>query len=311
MSLTIVQPGPQATLQAAARRGYRHTGVPNSGPADPLSMALANHCVGNRHDATSIEFTYGPVAVRFDANMTFAFAGANSAASLDGEPVAPYAAQFAEAGSTLELAPFSTGLRVYLCIAGGFVADTMLGSQSTYLPAKLGGHDGRVLKPGDQLTQCAAPAPFSTYCATPDKMRPALGSSFALRAVIGPDAGHDVASLFDKPFKLTNRADRMGVEIVGAIPQPAQSGTKPSAAIFPGALQVPEAGKGFLLLPDGQTTGGYPHLLQVIRADRHLLGQLRPGNRVTFLRRSVDEAAEITCAKQAHIRTWIPDFSFT
>ena len=311
MSVTIVQPGPQATLQAAARRGYRHMGVPNSGPADPLSMALANRCVGNPCDATSIEFTYGPVAVRFEADMSFAFAGANAVATLNGEPVAPHAAQFAAAGSTLELAPFSTGLRVYLSIAGGFAADMMLGSQSTYLPAGLGGHGGRALKAGDQLAQRTSPAPSDNLCATPDNMKPALGSSFALRAVIGPDAGQEAGALFDEPFKLTNRADRMGVEIVGAIPQPAQSGAKPSAAIFPGALQVPEAGKGFLLLPDAQTTGGYPHLLQVIRADRHLLGQLRPGSRITFLRRSVDEAAQITRAKQAHIRTWLPDFSFT
>ena len=47
MSVRILRAGLQTTIQALPRRGLRHMGVPQSGPADPLSMALANHLVGN------------------------------------------------------------------------------------------------------------------------------------------------------------------------------------------------------------------------------------------------------------------------
>ena len=83
---------------------------------------------------------------------------------------------------------------------------------------------------------------------------------------------------------------------------------KPSSAVFPGALQVTPQGRGFLLLPDGQTTGGYPHVLQVIRADRHLLGQLRPGDSLRFLMRTQGQAEAALHAKQALLESWVPDF---
>ena len=54
-------------------------------------------------------------------------------------------------GSTLRLEPPSRGLRTYLCVAGGLDVPMVLGSRTTYLPARLGGVDGRALRPGDEL----------------------------------------------------------------------------------------------------------------------------------------------------------------
>jgi allophanate hydrolase subunit 2 len=33
---------------------------------------------------------------------------------------------------------------------------------------------------------------------------------------------------------------------------------------------------------DGQTIGGYPRIAQIIRADLDILGQLRPGSKISF-----------------------------
>ena len=57
--LLVHKPGLQSTLQGARRSGYRHLGVPYAGPADALSMALANHLVGNTKNETCLEITYG------------------------------------------------------------------------------------------------------------------------------------------------------------------------------------------------------------------------------------------------------------
>jgi allophanate hydrolase subunit 2 len=81
----------------------------------------------------------------------------------------------------------------------------------------------------------------------------------------------------------------------------------PSAAVFPGTLQCPESGVPFLLGIDAQTTGGYPRVLQVARPDRHLIGQLRPGDRLRFLLRTPAEATRDLRLKHAAWRRWLPD----
>ena len=55
MSLLIITPGVQSTIQARSRNGMRHLGIPSGGAADPLSLALANRLVGNQWDAPAIE----------------------------------------------------------------------------------------------------------------------------------------------------------------------------------------------------------------------------------------------------------------
>ena len=146
MSLTILKPGLQTTLQGSPRTGYRHMGVPWAGPADPLSLALANRLVGAPPEATALEITLGGLLLRFDADTAFALTGAPAPAILSGEPVNLHETIRAHAGDVLELAMPSVGMRTYLALAGTLAATHVIGSPSTYLPAGLGGHEGRACK---------------------------------------------------------------------------------------------------------------------------------------------------------------------
>jgi antagonist of KipI len=49
-----------------------------------------------------------------------------------------------------------------------------------------------------------------------------------------------------------------------------------------GAVQVPAGGSPIILFVDQQTTGGYPKIANVISADLHRVGQLRPRDEVRF-----------------------------
>ena len=62
----------------------------------------------------------------------------------------------------------------------------------------------------------------------------------------------------------------------------------------------------FLLSVDAQTTGGYPRVAQVCRADRHLLGQLHPGSHVRFLERTPEQARADLVEKIGYWRAWLP-----
>ncbi|KJS36367.1 MAG: hypothetical protein VR74_12735 [Hyphomonas sp. BRH_c22] len=306
MSLTILQPGVQMTLQGAPRVGHRHLGVPASGPADHLSMALANRLVGNASTATAIEVTFGGAAISFDKSVSFAITGAQSDLILAGRPVASHMTHFAQAGDTLRIEPARKGCRVYIAIAAALEAADFLGSTSTYLPAALGGRAGRALKPDD--TVGFGGGRNVSGLATPRDLQPVCSNSYTLRAVEGPDYPAGAQGLWDSSFNVTQRASRMGIELEGDFPRSAECASRPSSAIFPGALQLPPGGRGFLLLADAQTTGGYPHILQVVRADRHLLGQVRPGDRIRFLHRTRQQATDALRAKQALLSSWLPDF---
>jgi len=306
VSLVVIDPGIQCTVQAAPRASFRQAGVSYSGPADSLSMALANRLMGKVAEAASLEITFGPAAFRFEAPVQFAVTGAAAELRLGGAACPMHTALAAKPGDTLEIGAAQAGARLYLALSGQIEAGDFLGSGSTYLPAALGGFEGRALRKGDRLTFTEA-APVAAI-ETPEPLRLPPTSSYAVRAVRGPDFDGGEALFASSVYRVTPRSSRMGAEIAGAFPQNAGAGVLPSSAVFPGALQVTPQGRGFLLLPDGQTTGGYPHVLQVIRADRHLLGQLRPGNSVRFLLKTQPEAEVALRAKQALLSAWMPGF---
>lgn len=308
MSLEILRPGLQTTIQSAPRTGTRHLGIPASGAADPLSMALANRLVNNESPAPALEVALTGLSLRFHDEAHFAVTGAHSNVTLAGRAKGLHQTLRARAGDELHISPAIHGARVYIAFAGGLVADHVLGSESTYVPAGLGGHEGRALVKGDRLRINAAGQAVETL-ETPEEFRPRLAASFAIRACDAAETGLLTSRkrLFDTNFSVAARCDRMGMMLGGQRLSVESDGRMPSAAVFPGTVQCPEDGKPIILSVDAQTTGGYPRVAQVTRADRHLLGQLRPGDRVRLLWREEGSAIDELRAKLVYWRAWLDD----
>ena len=76
----------------------------------------------------------------------------------------------------------------------------------------------------------------------------------------------------------------MGIRLEGAIVPVLSGGEMISEGVSLGAIQVPEGGKPIILFVEQQTTGGYPKIANVISADLHSLGQLRPRDEIRFER---------------------------
>ncbi len=309
MALHVVEPGLQTMVQAGPRLGWRAWGVPMSGPADPISHALANRLLGNPLMAASLEIAYGPVAFVLEAEAAVAVAGAAATFRVNGHEAPMHRTCRLAAGDHIQIGAAEAGARMTLAVAGGVIADVALGSSSTYAPAGLGGYRGRALQAGDVLPlHSATSSPPSTE--TPNDQRPAMSRQWAMRTCVGPEfealADDARAALFDTDHVVSGRCDRMGV-VLDAPLGVAGEGRMPSAPVFPGVIQCPPNGRPVILGVDGQTTGGYPRIAQIIRADRHLIGQLRPGDRVRFLRRTPNEARRILLAKRAHLADWLPE----
>lgn len=309
--IAVSRAGLQTTVQGRPRTGQRHLGVPASGAADLLSLALANRLVGNADLlAPALETTLDGVALHFGETTFIAVTGAVAVVTVNGDRRPSHATIAVAAGDQLVVGRAEAGARSYVAVAGGLQTEAVLGSPSTYLPAALGGHEGRALARGDTLavTPCAEAPPLLS---TPDEFRPPLSGGRALRACAGaeidalPAAQRDL--LFDSNFVVGRRADRMGLRLDGPTLHVNTSGRLPSAAVFPGTLQCPEDGRPILLGVDAQTTGGYPRIAQLARCDRHLIGQLRPGDRLRFLHRDPPAATVDLKAKRAYWRRWLPD----
>lgn len=308
MNITVLKPGLQTTLQSRARTGLRHQGVPGGGAADPLSLALANRLVGNRWDALAIEAALLGPSLRFEADCAFAMTGAQSAATLGGNSVAWHETVFAQAGDELHVGPAQNGARTYIACAGGLGGDHVLGSASTNLQAGFGGFEGRALRAGDTLRARGGEAPALS---TPAEFRLPAMSSYGLRTCLAAETellgDRSFTALFDTNWVIGRRADRMGLRLDGPALNVASEGRMPSSAVFPGTIQCPEDGAPYMLSVDAGTVGGYPRIAQVARVDRHVLGQLRPGDHVRLLRRDPDEVLAELREKVDYWRAWLPD----
>ncbi|MGI9220950.1 MAG: biotin-dependent carboxyltransferase family protein [Woeseiaceae bacterium] len=310
MSLRITRAGIQTTVQAQPRVRQRHLGVPLCGPADPLSMALANRLAGNSSATAALEATLSGVDLLFDSNCSFAIAGAPCDVALNGKPINIYKSQPARAGDRLQVGPALKAVRTYVAVGGGLAGDSFLGSTSTYIPAAIGGFEGRALRNDDRIEFANADAD-TVNLQTPPKFRPQFSNAWALRACAQRNfvdlTEDDQVALFNTNFSVSTRSDRMGLQLLGTTFELPSAGYLDSDPIFPGCVQCPADGVPYLLSVDAQTTGGYAQLAQVSRVDRHIIGQLRAGDHLRLLVRTPEEAATDLHEMHDYWREWLPD----
>ena len=310
MTIRVRRAGLQTLIQAAPRTGLRYAGVPASGAADRLSLALANRLVGNDLLAPGLEAALTGPALEFETPVAFALTGAYAKATLNGEALEFHRTQFAAAGDVLDVGAAEKGARIYLAVAGGIEARSELGSVSTYLPAGLGGIEGRALREGDVIRLRGTSANLVAM-ETPADYRPRMTRRWAMRVCASAETGiltdEQRSALFDTNWTVGRRADRMGVALEGRAIDIEHDGRMPSVPVFPGTIQCPNDGIPYLLGIDAGTTGGYPRIGQVARLDRHVMGQLRPGDHLRLLPREPGLAIAELEAKHDYWRSWLPE----
>src|SRR5262249_16350035 len=87
---------------------------------------------------------------------------------------------------------------------------------------------------------------------------------------------------YSNAYQVTEEANRMGLRLEGsAIPGGAHA-EMISEGVSLGAIQIAAGGLPIILFVEQQTTGGYAKIANVIPADLHSLGQLRPRDEIRF-----------------------------
>ncbi len=271
-------------------------------------MALANRLVGNASLDPALETTLTGVTLEFTVQTVAAVTGAGASCKLNGEAVPQHATISTHPGDVLSVGAAENGVRSYVAFAGGLIAEEVLGSRSTYLPASFGGHQGRALAKGDGLHLVDINATAQTG-ETPAEYRLPILDAWTVRAGRSCETTclGDSDRLFDQKFNVASRSDRMGIRLDGETFDVASDRQMPSVPLFPGTIQCPHDGSLYLMSVDAGTTGGYPRVAKVTRMDLHVLGQLRPGNSLTLIERNDDDAARELTEKHAYWQPWLPD----
>lgn len=283
--ISVLAAPPFATVQDLGRAGHRAEGVPVSGAMDPDALARLNLAVGNAGTAAGLEWALGTGSLRLEAGGVVALGPVGG--NLDGSPVEPWTTAHGAAGATLHLqAPVDCRLG-YLAIAGGLDVPPVLGSRSTYLPGRFGGHMGRRLRAGDVL-------PVGNTPGRPAALTPPPVEHGPIRVVRGPQADlfDDAAweALLGDGYRVGVASDRMGYRLEGPALRHRGAASLPSEPACAGAIQVPDGGAPIVLMPDGPTVGGYPKIAVVVAADLGRLAQRLPGQRLRFRVVSLEEA---------------------
>ena len=279
-ALVVERVGAQALLQDLGRPGHAHLGVSPSGAADRTSLRAANRLVGNAEGWPAVEVLAGRLHLRALRDVTVAVSGAPVPLHVEGRAVDFAAAAFLPAGSRLRLGAPVAGLRSYLAVRGGFVAETLFGSASTDTLSGLGPAPlttGTVLHVGPEP---ASPV-RSTDIAAIHSIPP---GGLVVRALPGPrdewfgPAG--AATLSGHPWTVSGDSDRVGIRLEGPTIARVRDTELPSEGVVRGAVQVPPSGQPVVFLADHPTTGGYPVIAVVLEQDCDRLAQLQPGERV-------------------------------
>jgi antagonist of KipI len=297
----VLEGGLLTTIQDFGRPGHVHEGVPRSGAADGLSLAVANALAGNPAGAAALEITVGGLRVRALRTVTIALGGADLGAAVArgperGEPprrIDPGRSHELHAGDELTFdgrAMDALGCRAYLALPGGIDVPEVLGSRSTSLVGAFGGLDGRALRAGDLLSASDGGPELGPARLPAGISLPSPAQRVRILAVAGDEAGRSAAELLAaQAWVVSGDSDRRGLRLGPAsggsllAPDGGQAtADRPSEAVIPGTIQVTPSGQPLVLMPDAGTTGGYAVAAVVIVADLPIVGQLAPWDEVRF-----------------------------
>jgi antagonist of KipI len=286
--LEVIRAGLLTTVQDAGRTGWARFGVPPAGPADWFALRAANILAGNDPGAAGLEITVAGPTLRTSCECVIAACGAEFEISAGSFSVETWRSTLVSPGSEIRFGERRNGARAYLAVSGGINVEVFLNSQATCLTGKFGGFEGRPLRPGDKLPLGPTKDKLTLHAGKvwPPSARPQYSPHPTLRAVMGPQDDHftqeGLATFFDSEYKVTAASDRMGYRLRGPSVEHSGPAEIVSDGVVTGSVQIPGDGQPIVLMVDHPTTGGYPKIAPVIRADLPLIAQCLPGDSVRF-----------------------------
>lgn len=306
--MEVINPGILSSIQDYGRLSYAKMGVGKAGAIDGVSLHLANRLVGNPGNFPALEVSVmTPAKFHFHQDTWIAVTGSDCAIIIDGQSQGFHGWRtFIRAGQTVELRPsHNSGMYSYLAVAGGFDTPNIMGSYSTDIKNKLGGHkgDGTALAKGDRLS----------FMKPEHLIKEAIGArafsktyiSSTIYVLQGPEFDQfdslSQSRFFEQEWEISSNSNRMGIRLMGEGLVRDKPQEMRSQGVFEGVIQVPPSGEPLVLAAECQSTGGYPRIAVIPQAELWKLAYLPARKKVQFKLISEDEAQEKLQVQQQYL----------
>ncbi|MEM0933473.1 MAG: biotin-dependent carboxyltransferase family protein, partial [Bacteroidota bacterium] len=271
--LKVLKSGFFTTLQDSGRFGFRNIGVPVSGVMDEIAVKKANILLENSPEDAVLEITMTGPTLMFDAPTYICLSGAFLSPTLNNTPIENYSVIKVEHGDILSYGRLENGFRSYLAVKGGFKGEEVLGSFSQYVPVTV----SKRIKDGEEI-EFDSVVHYEPVISNLKMENHFSGSN--IEVFKGPefDMLNDtqLKVLFTKDFTVSEKNNRMAYQLTEKIE--GYSKTLLTSGTLPGTVQLTPAGRLIILMKDGQTTGGYPRILQLSEASISTLAQKKFGD---------------------------------
>ncbi|MEJ5222987.1 MAG: biotin-dependent carboxyltransferase family protein, partial [Anaerolineales bacterium] len=225
----------------------------------------------------ALEIGLSGAAFFSDEDCLIAAAGPGFALWMDDRPMPMWTAIYIRRNRVIRLVKNGPGNWAYLAVHGGIATPPVLGARAVYVRAPLGDAPARPLAPGDRLPVGSAAHPLLELAGrTLDPACIPYSPSPQIAVIPGPQAaqfsGEARAAFYTARFALSAASDRTGYRLSGP-PIPYAGGEMVSEGMARGSVQIPPDGQPIVMQADSPTTGGYPKIAAVIRADQPILAQ--------------------------------------
>ncbi len=288
------------------RRGHSRMGIPVNGAADQYSARAANILAGNTEHAPLLEITSGSCSMRVLRPVLISITGALADVRADGVPYRQWSPIVLRGGQMLEISNIRDGFRVYVAVNGLIEARYRLGSCA---PDPLIGLEGD-LHPGDVIRVRSG---FRGYEHPPGALplfRPLVSTRrIASRRLVPLIEGGDsryfpgaFQTLLSNEYVVGSRSDHVGLRLEGDRPDCSAGEELKSRGVPIGGVEVAPRDL-FLLLRGVATTAGYPVIAVVPRHAHGRLGQIGPGDRLSFVPSSLKAAVEAYRAQRLELQS--------
>ena len=258
------------TLQSPNEKGLGYYAVPESGPMDSQSAALANAIAGNTLSYPVIECTGVAPTIQFLEACHITITGAESGWTIDNEKVSTNSLIAISRDSILKGGKMTEGFRSYIAISGKIHKEPCI---KNFVSTPLKRND---LVLWQEETHNTPDIKITAQVLKKNTIKIRKGPEF--------DFLHDESKqlLISEEFEVSQQTNRMGSKLNGP-----QINCNPvelisSVPIFPGIIQCTPSGKLIIVLQDGQRTGGYPRIAYIRKEEIPYFNQLGIGEKFSF-----------------------------
>ena len=275
--IKIIETGLYTSIQDLGRPQWHSLGIPNAGAMDLESAKTANLLLQNKEEAAVMEITMTGPILQFTAPSWVAFSGAKMPVYIDQLPAKTQQPIWVKAGQEIRFGKLEEGFRLYMAIKGGFKTASVLGSRA--MCKNVTPHF--MVQKGMELDHETGDKDYEVFIKietqTPLKSK-------TLKAFIGPEfeqiSVKQQEKLQEQEFTVSNLNNRMAYQLSPKIGD--NDIYKITTPVIPGTVQLTPEGTLMVLMRDGQTSGGYPRILQLTTKSINALAQLKTGDTFHF-----------------------------